>query len=157
MPVDLMHDHARAVAAFKKSEATLAAALDKLDAARTAGDHEGVASAYKNAQRLELECSKAGEAAELARRAVWQQRARQAEADLEAAALPLLAAIDYCTRAAGGLVLHPTRLAVDRILSRDRPPYAGPATPPPLPEDSAALERAEDSNIYLIRGNLVSR
>lgn len=155
MSIALMTDYQRTTARLKKAEAELAAALDNLAAARDAGVAGDITPAYKRAQQAERDCAQAWEAAEQARRAYWQQQARIAEGELEGTALPLLAAIEYCHRAGGATVSSPATMFLSRLGCLPRPPFAaGSDAPPIVPEDSATLERAEDSNIVLLRGGL---
>jgi len=160
MATDLMREYARTAAKFEKAENELTAALDKLEAARDAGDASAITTAYMRAQRAELDCSIALGVVENARRAVWLDRARQAEAELERMALPLLSVIRHCHRAGGAMVSNPDAAALSRIGCMSLPPVAsnllppGDRFPPIVAIESLVLDRAEESNITLLRGGL---
>ncbi|MHB1427753.1 MAG: hypothetical protein ACYC5U_06880 [Rhodocyclaceae bacterium] len=160
MNADLMREYALAADKFEKTESDLTVALNRLDAARDAGDPAAIASTYRRAQQVELECAKAFEVVEQARRAVWLDRARQAEAELERLALPLLSVIHHCQKA-GAVPLHQVARVLSRLGCLELPPVTGDILPkgdrfPPIVMvDSLVLDRAEESNIAPLRGGLV--
>lgn len=158
MNADLMRAYALATDKLKKAESDLTVALNKLDAARDAGDPAAIASTYRRAQQAELECGKAFEVVERARRAFWLDRARQAEAELERLAVPLLSVIHHCQQAGAG-PLHPVARVLSRLGCLELLPVAdvlpkGDRFPPTAMVDSLALDRTEESNIVLLRGGL---
>jgi hypothetical protein len=152
-----MRDYERAMVKFKRSEVELSAALDKLSESRDAGDAGAITVAYKLAQRLELACCRAWEVAEDARRAYWNACAKQAENELMNLAAPLLGAIEHCSRAGAATVSHPAHMVLTQLSGIHRPPYAAKDPAPPIvPTDSDVLERAENSNIMLLRGSMIT-
>lgn len=149
----LLHAYQRAAAQFKDFEQALSRELDRLDAARDAGAPRLVAQAYRAVQLAELACVKAEETLEHTRQTYWNERARQVEQQLLQAVEPHLGAFEFLRRASGALVPNPAAELLGRALHQPRAPFAATEGEPPIvPLDSPVLERAEDSNVVLLRG-----
>ncbi|WP_413439134.1 hypothetical protein ACFDAU_06250 [Sulfuriferula sp. GW1] len=100
-PEKLRGSYASAVKEFKRIEAELGRALDALAAAR-AGDCPGDITRTRLAARdAERASGAAWEACEIARRAYWNRRAADLEAQLAAEAVPQLVQLAAFQRFAG--------------------------------------------------------
>lgn len=142
---ELVRLYERAVVKYRKLDAELAAALDRLKAARTDAAVVDITPIRKRAVELERECSGAWEEVERARHVFWGERAAHAERQLTDAAMPLLSAIEFCGKAGGLLVGHPGLSILSRLAALPRPPYATSGLPVPAEQTACdTLDRAED-------------
>lgn len=142
---------------FKNAMATIAKIMAVRVLSATADRDSGaphlIAQAYKAVQRAELACRGVEENLERARQAYWNERAKQVEQQLLQAVEPHLGAIEFLRRASGAFVPNPAMEVLGRALHQPRAPFAvAEGEPPIVPMDSPVLERAEDSNVFLLRG-----
>lgn len=140
----LMRAYENAVSAFRKTEDNLAVALDRLADARSRGTPFEITPARKHAEQAEKDCNAAWGAVEEARRAYWMFMAAQAERELESLAMPLIAAIEFCSKAGGSMVNSPGVAKLTALGCLPRPQYSHASSVPALPTLSAAMERADN-------------
>lgn len=134
----------RAASAFSKAEAALVDALDRLAAARAAGDPERVTRARLRAQDAARAAEALFEAAFQAHKAHWRAQAQAAERRLIEAVGPHIAELNALHRLAGSLTPNPARAAIENALIESSASFVPKASDVPLEfPDSAALERAE--------------
>lgn len=140
----LMRAYDNAVYVLGKAEDKLTVALDRLADARSRGTPFEITPARKRAEQSEKDCNAAWGAVEAARRAYWISKAAQAERELELLAMPLLAAIEFCSKAGGSMVNAPGVAKLTALGCLPRPQYSHASSVPALPTLSAAMERADD-------------
>lgn len=135
----------KAAKALAKAEATLTDALDRLAAARAAGDPERITPARVRAQTADQEASAAAEIAYQAHRAYWRAQAQAAERRMVKTLAPHISEVDGLWRLAGSLVTHPARNKLIEEMYTDRPAFEpnGSEVPIEFPE-SPARERADN-------------
>lgn len=137
--------YAKAQKALAKTETVLLDALDRLAAARAAGDPERITPARVRAVSAEREAIAAAEIVYQAHRAYWSGEARAAELRMIKALAPHISAVDGLWRLAGSLISHPARQTLIEAMYTERAAFTpdGSEVPIEFPE-SAALERADN-------------
>lgn len=141
----LIQPYVRAVATYRKLDADLVIALDRLKAARTDNAVIDITPLRKRAVDLERECIEAWEAVERARCAFWRECTAVAKRQLKDAAMPLLSAIDFCGDASGETAGPHGILFLNHLCCLPRPPYATDNLPVPAERtECGTLDRAED-------------
>lgn len=133
-----------AVTVLKKAEDKLVVALDRLADARSRGTPFEITPARKRAEQAEKDCNASYDAVEEARRAYWMHKAAQAESELESLAMPLIAAIEFCSKAGYSMVSSPGVTKLIELGCLPRPQYSHASSVPALPTLSAAMGRADD-------------
>lgn len=137
-------NYLRAAGALSKAEAALLDALDRLAAARAAGDPERVTRARLRAQDAARAAEALFEAGFLAHKAHWLAQAQAAERRLAEAVAPLAAEVNALHRLAGSLTPNPARATLENALIESSATFVPRVADVPLEfPDSAALERAE--------------
>lgn len=138
-------DYLKASRALAKAEADLTAALDRLAAAREAGDAERVTPARVRAQAAARVAEAAADIAFQAHKAYWRAQAQDAERRLIAAVTPHLAEVDALHRAAGSLVPQPALRLIEHLFVVPLPAFAPEVGDVPIVfPDSDALDRSEN-------------
>lgn len=133
-----------ALVALRERETVLAAALDRLQAARDAAIPSEITAAVPVAVRADHEVVQAMEIVERTRRAYWEFRRALAETALLDAGLPLMAEIERCARAAPTAGTHHSVIALQRLAALPRPEYATDGDLLPTePLESAVLDRSD--------------
>ncbi|MDP2172004.1 MAG: hypothetical protein Q8J96_16470 [Rhodocyclaceae bacterium] len=139
----LARAYAGAVKALKSSEAVLNRALDALVAAREAECPGDITRTRQAAIEADKVASIAWDAAEVARRAFWRQRATEHEARVAADCVPLLVQLAAYQRFAGLPAIPPEHLLRHHLTTpQAHTEPEGDVRIEPLPAD--ALDRADD-------------
>lgn len=135
----------KAVKDLAKVEAVLTDALDRLAAARAAGDIERITPARMRAQTADREVLAAEDIAYQAQRAYWRAQAQAAELRMVKALAPHISEVDGLWRLAGSLVTHPARNRLIDQMYTDRTVFEpdGSEVPIEFPE-SLARKRADE-------------
>ncbi len=141
-----MSSYAKALKEHQAAEKALAAALERLAAARGGNDPARAVAARLAAIEAEKAASKTWEAVEQLRRLHWQRRASDAEQRLHMAALPLIAETVQYRKWSCLPGLPPTAFEVVRhLIAQPLPPVV--ASKDDLPADSLdseILDKADD-------------
>jgi hypothetical protein len=143
----LTRAYAGAAKAYKNAESALNRALDALAAAR-AGDCSGdITRTRQMAIEADRAAGIAWDAAEVARRAFWRQRAAEHEARVVAECVPMLVQLSAYQRFAGLPAIPPEHLLRHHLIAPAPAPIEpeGDVRIDPLP--STALDRASDEII----------
>jgi hypothetical protein len=136
--------HRAAIEKFRALETTLAACLDRLDKAYADKIRDEITAARIRASAALREALQAHEVVENSRRAYWDFKRAQAEAELLEVAMPLVAEIERCTRASAAVESHGL-LVLQRMRCLPRPAVAHDAdAPPETAFESDVTDRADE-------------
>jgi len=145
----LARAYASAVKTFKTAEVALNRSLDALAAAREGDNPSDITRTRLAALEADKAARAAWDAAEVARRAFWRQRAAEHEARIVAECVPLLTQLAAYQRFAGLPALPPNHLLRHHLI--DAPIHTEPEGDVRIePLDSDGLDRADDA-LFLVQ------
>lgn len=138
----------KAAKELTKVEAVLTDALDRLAAARAAGDPERITPARVRAQTADREALAAADIAYQAHRAYWRAQAQAAELRMVKTLASHISEVDGLWRLAGSLMTQPARNRLIDQMYTDRPVFEPDSSEVPIEFPESPARERSDNEIF---------